>query len=548
MAVRFLILIASAILCVSGPLCAPAAERPRGGGHVRHYTSPETAAANYVAIMGKVARPAVYEVPQEQLTLAALVDIAGGLAPEASGNLRIVRQGRGGQQVFFSPDVKFDLLAGDLVVADSKGFAAGRVREYNPTVAAGTRTPSRKEPANSYVQIGLAQLVNRPVILDVPAEQATLPEVWGMLGQSLQKKGTITLLKQGSGRHVVNIEEMPRIALTSGQVLVVEPKTIDASTLPKLPQPRRPQDAAPATAAPTAEMPAVPSAAAASSESEQPAKLISGAAEKTPALIAALKTADQISELISQPERDEQRGPDGTGDVSHESTASAAVELLASAPKTGILTTSVAESEKEDAKLSPAESVGVSEPTSQWVTFGMYAAVLGIVVGIGGLLMTFVLIRAARKHPEPMKSMESPPAVPYGPPAPAVIVEEPEDWLERLIRNELPLEEEPLRLADSGEIFGRPVAARRLRIDAAHSIGAPHFSERHVRTESGVAAKGGGASGRARSAMETLAADVVEPQAKPAAAPRAVRVDAAHVTEPPSAVDRALVSLQGESA
>src|SRR5689334_7242948 len=71
----------------------------------RRFVSPqrsEGAAGGHVAVIGSIARPGAYELPAANVNITDVVQIAGGLTSEASGNVRVIRKGHAGLQTFYS--------------------------------------------------------------------------------------------------------------------------------------------------------------------------------------------------------------------------------------------------------------------------------------------------------------------------------------------------------------------------------------------------------------------------------------------------------------
>ena len=104
------------------PACAQFLTSKVASGHV------PVSAIKFVAIMGQVARPGVYEMRTADPQLTELVQRAGGLAPEASGSIRLIRHARTGQQVFYSPGLSYPLMHGDLLIAEPRLGGPGEAR------------------------------------------------------------------------------------------------------------------------------------------------------------------------------------------------------------------------------------------------------------------------------------------------------------------------------------------------------------------------------------------------------------------------------------
>jgi hypothetical protein len=136
--------------------------------------SAQTASANPSAaygILGEVARPGVYASPTAAVTVQELINQAGGLTARGSSAVRIVRQARTAQTVFFSPGGHDLLLPHDVVIVDDLGELRPEARNAAPAAPPG-------------VWVCLAGIADRPVIVPLRPEEAQYATVMRMLGQS----------------------------------------------------------------------------------------------------------------------------------------------------------------------------------------------------------------------------------------------------------------------------------------------------------------------------------------------------------------------------
>src|SRR5579863_2010850 len=153
----------------------------------------------YFAIMGEVAQPGVFESNEPDLQLLELVSRAGGATSAAAGNIRIIREGRAGEQAYLAPRLNFPLRPNDVVILDAwpsrveQGFGDSRTE-----LAAGIEPNGWTEmPRAPVIQLGLVNAASRPVILDVSPEEATLGAVLSLLHQS-----------RGDNRHTMVIRPL----------------------------------------------------------------------------------------------------------------------------------------------------------------------------------------------------------------------------------------------------------------------------------------------------------------------------------------------------
>ena len=203
------------------------------------------ASEQYYGVLGEISRPGVYSSAQAA-TLQDVITAAGGLSPTSSPSIRIVRGDRGGQTVFYSPQGRDPLHAGDFVVVDP--LAA--------PMAPGAG-PSTVQPRG--VWIGLLGVSNRPVVVPLDSDWAQLPTLMQALGQSPQLARSAQVLLP---RHV-RMEPELNSPLPSGTIVALPPSLLVAANLPAFPpaQPLTLAAPAPPTTAPFLAMaPAVPAA------------------------------------------------------------------------------------------------------------------------------------------------------------------------------------------------------------------------------------------------------------------------------------------------
>src|SRR5579863_614674 len=119
----------------------------------------------YFGVMGEVGRPGVYET-RGDLTLVELIKRAGGITRDAEPAARVFRRGRLAEQVFLGSDGSTRLLAGDLVVVER--------RESSPRAILPPTMPA--------VQLAFLNLIDRPVVVKMSSDRATLAQIVAALG------------------------------------------------------------------------------------------------------------------------------------------------------------------------------------------------------------------------------------------------------------------------------------------------------------------------------------------------------------------------------
>jgi SLBB domain len=185
---------------------------------------------HYFAVMGEVAHPGTYAAPGPW-TLAELVKRAGGVTLRANRTVRIYRGGVPTGQVYLESGADPALLPGDLVVVARSTTV--------PQIVAGNSSQQAIEAANVLaVQIGFVNLIDRPVIVKMPSDQATLSRIVELLGQSSDCISRIRVFNPlGVRQDESETSDQPAPRWESGSVLVFSPSSIRMASLPALPAP-----------------------------------------------------------------------------------------------------------------------------------------------------------------------------------------------------------------------------------------------------------------------------------------------------------------------
>jgi hypothetical protein len=179
------------------------------------------AGASY-GIVGEIVHPGVYTSAATDVTLQQLIQRAGGFSHRGSPAVRIIRGGRPGQTVFFTPDGRHPLAPNDLVVVDP-------IRDPRQPLAA--PVPERTD---RNVWVGLVGFTDRPQVVWVNPEQANLANIMVMLGQDAKLAGAVQPILPPSLSSLKNAFEL----LPNGAVLVLQDRSLLVSgTLPRFPDP-----------------------------------------------------------------------------------------------------------------------------------------------------------------------------------------------------------------------------------------------------------------------------------------------------------------------
>jgi hypothetical protein len=185
----------------------------------------------YFGVMGEVTYPGTYEAPGTW-TLTELVKRAGGVTPRANRTVRIFRGGVLTEQVYLGSGEDPALLPGDLIVIAASTSEVPHITPTDPT------RPSNETVAAFAVQIAFVNLIERPVIVKMPSDQATLSRIVELLRQSSDCASKIRVFNlRGAGPSESETGDQTTRPLESGTVLVFSTSSVRAASLPALPAP-----------------------------------------------------------------------------------------------------------------------------------------------------------------------------------------------------------------------------------------------------------------------------------------------------------------------
>ena len=177
----------------------------------------------FAGLLGQVARPGVYEIERKGTVLADLLQSIGGLAKDASGQFRIIRNGRPGQMTSYSGAAQFELMPGDLIVADARPSQLGQ------------RATAAKQASGESVQIGFVNLIDRPVVLKLKSEHGSVLEILSIMRQDQALAAQIKIIAPSSQRG--QAQPGPESTLASETVLIFPPNSVKTERLAMLPEP-----------------------------------------------------------------------------------------------------------------------------------------------------------------------------------------------------------------------------------------------------------------------------------------------------------------------
>ena len=192
----------------------------------------------YVGLLGQFARPGVYEIAGSRETLGDLIEKIGGLAKDASGQLRIIRNGRPGQATSYSAAAYFELLPGDLVIADAqstRGLGTGRSGDASSAQGG----VAARQASSGSVQIGFVNLLDRPVVLKLRSEHANVTNILAMMRQESALAPYVKVVLPAGQSQRTQGQPRPDAPLPSETVLIFPKNSVFTERLEKIPEPTK---------------------------------------------------------------------------------------------------------------------------------------------------------------------------------------------------------------------------------------------------------------------------------------------------------------------
>ena len=188
----------------AGPAAPPAAPPSADGGGAA------VGGPAFVGVMGAVATPGCYEF-SGAAGLAELMHRCGGASTAGTGELIVIRDGRAAASLEYRRLMNPELRGGDVLIF---------VR--SPNAAADAAADGTEK-----VQLALVGLIDRPVVLNVAVENATIPRMLELLGQSHLAYGSFEVLYGTTGVHAWDAR------LPGGSVFSFKPGRVNPETVPQ---------------------------------------------------------------------------------------------------------------------------------------------------------------------------------------------------------------------------------------------------------------------------------------------------------------------------
>lgn len=492
---QFLVLLMSALLA-SPDLFAQNDASSRKPKSVT-YTEPEASKDRYVAIMGEVNQPGTYHVHPTSMNLRSLVVQAAGFTLDASKVVRVIRNGRFSQNEIYSESSNSRLLDGDLLIVEPRQTHqfTGRMYDFSPErTMIHASYEERGKPAG--IQVGLVNVLDYPIVLKLRPEDASAARIMEGLRQPIQLLADTDVITPGRRITSDAAKQLPR--MIDGSVIVFKRESINRNQLPStLPRPIESHIALGAQAgligSPQGQSPELRALGQKLWPGSGYSDLTIGnsgdgrtAPAKSPSASQTRAPADELRTEIA-PRPPVSRNPriatapfSGVPQIKNSSTSLPIQEH--DSTESAAMTDDSA-NETQTPMLESGEPLSAME-SSETETPGFSLANILIVFSVVG--MAIIVVIGARRFLEferQAKSLASVNSAPKSiPEAPASIVTAPfesRSLLERLIKNELPINLEQVDFPAGLMLQGRIAPRPNLRVDGAQSVlkeQGPHIS------------------------------------------------------------------------
>ncbi|MBT4866557.1 MAG: hypothetical protein HON53_15755 [Planctomycetaceae bacterium] len=388
-----------------------------------------------------MARPGVYQAPLTEPYLMDLLHNAGGFSAGANGYLRIIRNGPNGVQASYATGRDFQLRRGDVVVAIRKTGLAINPRSVDQRSGISNDANAGDESPPTHVQLAFVNLTDRPVVLRMRRENASVGRILELLGHSPNLAQTVRVISHAETPHFTSADQQ----LASESVLVFDSAVIRRDRLPELPteivNDTRKQQEAVATVytdetseTPDGDQQQFQLAAV----GDPPVKEV-----PTPLDFESSKHTEDVK-LKSKPVSQSQPSARNTKQPKPIRIQNLPAELLTINEPLAL----------PDAREAEADAGG-------WFSFLMYSFLtLSICAGAGWGIMRFVRRKGQPKRLEvSSRQVES---------------EQPSE-LNEIIYDQLPVVEESLTQSDRLSVFSRTGTQKQTRNDQTHGVPRPHF-------------------------------------------------------------------------
>lgn len=172
--------------------------------------------AGWIAVTGAFQRQGSYELAGDSIALIDLIERCGGLTADASGRLRLVRNGKPFGTI---DNVHAPLLPGDLLIAERQD-----AESTNDALAGSALDPQRDRID---CEVGIIGLTDRPLVVRIPIDYATVDGMLKLTGQTHLAPGEVAVLM--GGQREMRGDEVTE--LSDSSVIVFDPLQVDAEAV-----------------------------------------------------------------------------------------------------------------------------------------------------------------------------------------------------------------------------------------------------------------------------------------------------------------------------
>jgi len=447
--------------------CLPMAQ-PVLGQHTPAQASDEAAASeqsfSYVGVMGEITNPGVYEFRSGDLVLGDVLKRAGDPTPASHGSIGIIRNAQPSPQKFYASNLQAKLQPGDIVIVDRATRARHAVHQV-------------QDAAEKKIQLAFLNLLDRPVVLEMRRNQASLARILTLLGQPPEVLPSVEVIETGAAIGLPRSGHGPNADLQIGTVLVFN---LDATRY----------DLIPTAAVETLPLPLIEEGLATSDKTNEQDTVVAAHAEAADSLSAVATTVSQETvsedvEFLDGPDDDDGALPviqPRNGAVGSQPIQVASLEsgsLTAHHPGFAVAPPEVV-NEPHAAQAVPAPNANeipssqlevVAAPTSSLRTSRVaiaVAGILGVLVSVVAFTLLWITIGRETAH-------RTQPLAATGPTAPlaAPPVSQTES-LDALVKDELPVIEEKVGQQLPAALHSGAPSPQRIRIDGGHTETQPH--------------------------------------------------------------------------
>lgn len=439
---------------------------------------PHATGVGHCSVVGAVQSPGTYTGSGAGILLQTLIEQSGGLTGHASGIVRLLHNGR--QQVInLTVSSGADVVPWDsVIVVDS--------------ATSGSQSSTGAEP--NYCDIACVNLCDRPAVLCLKPQHASLPQLLELLGQAPEVAATVRIVLPAG------VAQSGEQSLPSGSVVIFDPNALDQPALGSVLENNPLQDLVPletagherVSAEVVEQLQTLENYLQPDASTLLPGPIPAAAIEPLPAPPVAASTAPPT---LSAPDPVAEGVPGAT--LVRPASAFQLQSPLAGRPPVVEEDFTAEDYERarqktRAAKASTQANVATDEMVAtvtvdaneQWLRFGT-SVVAWLLCGLAAYGGFGIWMRQHERRRREAVRDDSP--IELSRPVPTI---ESRSMLSQLIENSAPIREE--EATSSCQVFhGRTVGFRYLIRSGPHGLQGPHFAAQRAQSRSPVAAAAG---------------------------------------------------------